>query len=119
MPLDEMNTPISAFKGKGQAIVPKTPSKSPCPKSAHRKLCLGPSKSKDTELSASTTKVASQTEEVAAAGNVVQPAPMPDVGQETEGAVAEDPKNTLPDPSKPKRTNNTGKGAGIPKKAKQ
>ncbi|XBH61034.1 hypothetical protein VPH35_115546 [Triticum aestivum] len=74
LPPDELNTPISAFKGKG-SVMPKTPSKSPCPKSARRKLCLGPSKSKDTELSASAIKVASATEEGAADGNIVQLGP--------------------------------------------
>ncbi|XP_073364192.1 uncharacterized protein [Aegilops tauschii subsp. strangulata] len=128
LPLDEMNTPISAFKGKGQAIVPKTPSRSPCPKSARRKLLIGPPKSKGTELPASVSNVTvqagkvvavTQTEEVAATGNVVQPTPMPTVRHETETTTAEDPKIIIPDPSKAKRTNNPSKGAGIPKKLKQ
>uniref|UniRef100_A0A453AXQ1 Uncharacterized protein n=2 Tax=Aegilops tauschii subsp. strangulata TaxID=200361 RepID=A0A453AXQ1_AEGTS len=112
LPLDEMNTPISAFKGKGQAIVPKTPSRSPCPKSARRKLLIGPPKSKGTELPASVSNVTvqagkvvavTQTEEVAATGNVVQPTPMPTVRHETETTTAEDPKIIIPDPSKAKR----------------
>uniref|UniRef100_A0A453AXR1 Uncharacterized protein n=1 Tax=Aegilops tauschii subsp. strangulata TaxID=200361 RepID=A0A453AXR1_AEGTS len=106
LPLDEMNTPISAFKGKGQAIVPKTPSRSPCPKSARRKLLIGPPKSKGTELPASVSNVTvqagkvvavTQTEEVAATGNVVQPTPMPTVRHETETTTAEDPKIIIPD----------------------
>ncbi|XP_044444798.1 uncharacterized protein [Triticum aestivum] len=44
LPLDEMNTPISAFKSKGQATMPKTPSKSPCPKNSRRKLFTTPLK---------------------------------------------------------------------------
>lgn len=119
LPLDEMNTPISAFKGKGQAIMPKTPSKSPCPTSARRKLFADPSKSKDTELSGSAAKVATQTEEVVPAGNVVQATSVPNVGQEAEATAAEDPKNILPDHAKNKRTNTTGKGASAPKKVKQ
>ncbi|XBJ05445.1 hypothetical protein VPH35_024231 [Triticum aestivum] len=124
LPLDEMNTPISAFKGKGHAIVSKTPSRSPCPKSARRKLFIGPPKSKGTDLPASVSNVTAQagkvvavtqTEEIAAAGNVVQPTPMPTVGQETETTTAEDPKIIIPDPSKAKRTNNPSKGVGVPK----
>ncbi|SPT16712.1 unnamed protein product [Triticum aestivum] len=110
--LCQMNTPISAFKGKGQAIVPKTPSRSPCPKSARRKLLIARPKSKGTELPASVSNVTvqagkvvavTQTEEVAAAGNVVHPTPMPTVGHETETTTAEDPKIIVPDPSKAKR----------------
>ncbi|XP_044331579.1 uncharacterized protein [Triticum aestivum] len=44
LPLDEMNTPISAFKSKGQATMPKTPSKSPCPKNSRCKLFTTPLK---------------------------------------------------------------------------
>ncbi|VAH38113.1 unnamed protein product [Triticum turgidum subsp. durum] len=122
--LCQMNTPISAFKGKGHAIVSKTPSRSPCPKSARRKLFIGPPKSKGTDLPASVSNVTAQagkvvavtqTEEIAAAGNVVQPTPMPTVGQETETTTAEDPKIIIPDPSKAKRTNNPSKGVGVPK----
>ena len=119
LPLDEMNTPISAFKGKGQAIMPKTPSKSACPKSARRKLFTEPSKPEDTELSASAAKVASQAEQGAPAGNVVEATSVPNVGQETELIATEDPKNNLPDHTKVKRTNTAVKPAGAPKKANQ
>ena len=63
-------------------------SRSPCPKSARCKLFIGPPKSKGTELPASVSNVTAQagkvvavtqTEEIAAAGNVVQPTPMPNV----------------------------------------
>ncbi|XP_044326825.1 uncharacterized protein [Triticum aestivum] len=57
------------MRAKGQVAMPKTPSKSPCPKSACRKLVLELSKSKGAALSGSAPKLATQTEEVVPAGN--------------------------------------------------
>uniref|UniRef100_A0A8R7QHJ8 Replication protein A OB domain-containing protein n=1 Tax=Triticum urartu TaxID=4572 RepID=A0A8R7QHJ8_TRIUA len=119
LPPDEMNTPISAFRGKGQASMPKTPSKSPCPKSARRKLVLDLYKSRDEELSGSAPELATQTGDVVPPGNVVQPASMPNVSQENEAAATENSNSLLPDPSKTKRANIPAKGAGTPKKARQ
>lgn len=123
LPLDEMNTPISAFKGKGQAIMPKMPSKSPCPQKSRRKLFTSPSNPKGSELPDSTVNVAAQAEKSASTRDAVEAASVPNqetkqVSQETETAAAEDGQNILSDLTKPKRTNAAGKGAGIPKKAR-
>lgn len=119
LPLDEMNTPISAFKGKGQAIKGKTPSKSPCPPKARCKLFAEPPKTADPDLPTSATKLSSQTEEAVLAGNVVQATSVPKVGQGAEATATEDPKAHLSDHDKIKRVSTTGKGAGAPKKARQ
>ncbi|KAE8774742.1 hypothetical protein D1007_52834 [Hordeum vulgare] len=108
VPLDEMNTPISAFKGKGQAVMPKTPSKSPCPKNSRRKkLFASPSKDKRPELAGCAADVVAQTKKTAATDDVAEAITVTDetkqVGQETETASAEDDKNGLYDQSKTKR----------------
>ncbi|KAE8772008.1 hypothetical protein D1007_56052 [Hordeum vulgare] len=105
VPLDEMNTPISAFKGKGQAVMPKTPSKSPCPKNSRRKkLFASPSKDKGPELAGCAADVVAQTKKTAATDDVAEAiTETKQVGQETETASAQDDKNGLYDQSKTKR----------------
>ncbi|XP_037404015.1 uncharacterized protein LOC119266839 [Triticum dicoccoides] len=65
--------------------------------------CCSSAECRQLNDSARAIKVASQTEEGATAENIVQPASVLNVGEETESASAEDPKNMLPDPSKTKR----------------
>lgn len=128
LPLDEMNTPISAFKGKGQAIMPKTPSKSPCPKSSRRKVFTSPLKIKDAEvkgpeLPAAAANVTVEAEKSASTGDVVEAVSVPnetkEVGEETNPTIAEDGNNVLPEPPKNKRASVAANGAGVPKKTRQ
>lgn len=55
-------------------------SKSPCPKSAHCKLFASPSKTKGAALPESMAKAATQDEETASTGDVVDPASIANVG---------------------------------------